>query len=97
MLKIEAIAKNFKIFWSLQVRMCLYVYRMLRTCKKLEMLHHSNHSTTSKPVFPEVKVNTYTNLKNSENRYTEKGNASPYSRSLKKLVLKSKLMTKLNS
>ena len=30
------------------------------------MLHrHSNHRTT------------YTNLKNSENRYTEKGNASP--------------------
>ena len=30
MLKIETIAKNFKIFWSLQVRTCVYAYRMLR-------------------------------------------------------------------
>ena len=27
MLKIEPIAKNFKIFWSLQVGMCIYAYR----------------------------------------------------------------------
>ena len=30
MLKIETIAKNFKIFCSLQVRTCVYVYRTLR-------------------------------------------------------------------
>ena len=30
MLRIETIAKNFKIFWSLQVRTCVYAYRTLR-------------------------------------------------------------------
>ena len=30
MLKIETIAKNFKIFWLLQVRTSVYVYRTLR-------------------------------------------------------------------
>ena len=30
MLKIETIARNFKIFWSLQVRTCVYAYRTLR-------------------------------------------------------------------
>ena len=34
MLKIEAITKNFKIFWSLQVRTCVYAYRTLRACKE---------------------------------------------------------------
>ena len=32
MLKIETIAKNFKLFWSLQVHMCVYAYRTLRAC-----------------------------------------------------------------
>ena len=29
---IETIATNFKIFWSLQVRTCVYAYRTLRSC-----------------------------------------------------------------
>ena len=32
--KIETIAKKFKIFWSLQVRTCVYAYRTLRACNK---------------------------------------------------------------
>ena len=35
MLKIETIAKNFKIFWSLQVRSCVFAYRTLRAWQSL--------------------------------------------------------------
>lgn len=28
--KIETFAKNFKLFWSLEVRTCVYAYRTLR-------------------------------------------------------------------
>ena len=49
----------------------MYVY------VKLEILHHLNHSEISKHIFNEVKVNTHTNLKNSKNKHTEKGNTSP--------------------
>ena len=33
MLKIETTAQNFKIFFSLQVRTCVYTYRTLRACQ----------------------------------------------------------------
>ena len=33
MLKIETIALNFKNFWSLQVRTCVFAYRTLRACR----------------------------------------------------------------
>ena len=36
MLKVETVAKNFKIFWSLQVHTCVYAYRTLRACPYTE-------------------------------------------------------------
>ena len=49
MLKVETIAKNFKIFWSLQVRTCVYVYRALHACNLKHRLFgdwEANNSTT---------------------------------------------------
>ena len=54
MLRIETIAKNFKILWSLQVRTCVYAYRTLRAWFRILQLVGARRSDHMTPILRDL-------------------------------------------